>query len=122
MVGRQVASGIRIPAEEVSLVQGAVSLALRALSPEINPTREVRNRALTEKELRVLQLIAKGKTNKEIAPEILLSVASVKKLVQDMLRKLNARDRKDAVACISTSGSPQQLSAIPPVRGPGVLG
>lgn len=88
---------VQIPAEEAKLVQGAISLALRALRPKINPTKDLRNRSLTEKEQLVISWIAKGKTNKEIAPLISLSLASVKKIVQDILRKLDAKDRHEAV-------------------------
>ena len=97
LVGPDKYSSVQIPAEEAKLVQGAISLALRALRPKINPTKDLRNRSLTQKEQLVISWIAKGKTNKEIAPLISLSLASVKKIVQDILRKLDAKDRHEAV-------------------------
>jgi DNA-binding NarL/FixJ family response regulator len=53
---------------------------------------------LTSREIDVLQLIADGKANKEIADHLSIGEASVKSHVANILSKLDARDRAHAVA------------------------
>ncbi len=48
---------------------------------------------LTESEMNIVQLIADGYTNKEIAEEIFLSEGTVKNKITDILNKLQLRDR-----------------------------
>lgn len=50
------------------------------------------------RELQVLQLLAEGMTNQQIATELSLSPRTVKTHVQNLLVKLNAPDRTGAVA------------------------
>jgi DNA-binding NarL/FixJ family response regulator len=52
---------------------------------------------LTGRELEVLQLVAAGLTNAEIAAELRLSPNTVKEHASSMFRKLGARNRADAV-------------------------
>jgi DNA-binding NarL/FixJ family response regulator len=56
---------------------------------------------LTENENKILQRIAEGKTNREIAGEIYLSEKTVKKYVSNILDKLNLRRRSEAAAYIA---------------------
>jgi DNA-binding NarL/FixJ family response regulator len=51
---------------------------------------------LTDREMEVLQLIAKGKANKEIAARLSLSEEAVKSRVKSILAKLQASDRTHA--------------------------
>lgn len=53
--------------------------------------------ALTERELSILRLMAGGYANKEIARMLFLAEGTVKNYVSDLLLKLNARDRTQAV-------------------------
>ena len=53
---------------------------------------------LSERELEVLNLLAKGKTNKEAGRDLFISQATVKSHVENILRKLRATDRAGAVA------------------------
>ena len=52
--------------------------------------------ALTPRELEVLRLVVKGKTNKEIARELVVSDLTVKTHVQRIIRKLGVSDRTQA--------------------------
>jgi DNA-binding NarL/FixJ family response regulator len=51
---------------------------------------------LTPRELEVLSLLAQGRTNREIAKELLVSVGSVKAYVQRIIAKLEVSDRTQA--------------------------
>lgn len=53
---------------------------------------------LTEKEMRTLKLVAKGKTNLEISKLFCLSESSVGNRICRMLFKLNARNRTHLVS------------------------
>jgi two-component system, NarL family, response regulator LiaR len=54
--------------------------------------------ALTERELEVLKLIAKGYANEKIAGELVISVGTVKGHVSNILSKLHLVDRTQAAA------------------------
>ncbi len=52
---------------------------------------------LTTRELEVLRSLAKGKTNNQIAKELVVSTHTVKAHVANILQKLNVEDRLQAV-------------------------
>ena len=56
---------------------------------------------LSQQERTILDLIAEGKTNKEIAQEVYLSDKTVKNYVSSILSKLNLRRRSEAAAFIA---------------------
>lgn len=60
---------------------------------------------LSEQEQKILDLIADGKTNKEIAQEVFLSDKTVKNYVSSILSKLNLRRRSEAAAFIARKRS-----------------
>ncbi|MDF2704345.1 MAG: transcriptional regulator, LuxR family [Rubrobacteraceae bacterium] len=53
---------------------------------------------LSERELEVLQLIAAGKTNRQISSELFVSVGTVKTHINNAYRKLDAHSRTQALA------------------------
>jgi DNA-binding CsgD family transcriptional regulator len=59
---------------------------------------------LTVREAEVLGLLAAGKTNKEIAAELVLSPATVERHVANIYRKIGARRRAEATAYALTHG------------------
>jgi DNA-binding NarL/FixJ family response regulator len=52
---------------------------------------------LTEREGEILRLIARGARDREVAEQLFISESTVKKHVQNVLRKLHARNRVEAV-------------------------
>lgn len=59
---------------------------------------------LSEQDTRLLRLIAKGRTNTEIATDLDLTPATVKTYVSRLFTKINARDRTHAVVLAYESG------------------
>ena len=69
------------------------------LSPETAEklTQYISSQKLSEREIEVLGLISKGKSNKEIADLIFVTENTVKMHVKKILLKLQANDRTQAV-------------------------
>jgi two-component system response regulator DesR len=61
------------------------------------PTSEQPTPMLSEREREVLDLIAAGSTNREIAEQLFLSPHTVKEHTSTVYRKLQARNRAEAV-------------------------
>jgi DNA-binding CsgD family transcriptional regulator/tetratricopeptide (TPR) repeat protein len=59
---------------------------------------------LTARESEVLRLVAGGKTNKEIAAELIISVHTVERHVQNAYRKIGARNRVEAGTYVARVG------------------
>jgi len=55
---------------------------------------------LTQREREVLAELRRGRTNREIASRLVISVPTVNKHVQHVLKKLNVRNRGQAVASL----------------------
>ncbi len=53
---------------------------------------------LTERELEVLQLVALGQTNREIANELVLSQRTVQRHISNLYAKIGVRNRSEATA------------------------
>jgi DNA-binding NarL/FixJ family response regulator len=61
-------------------------------------------KALTPRQLQLIQLVAKGMTNKEIAETLNLSQFTVKNHLRRVMRQIEAATRSDAVELIRASG------------------
>jgi two-component system, NarL family, nitrate/nitrite response regulator NarL len=62
--------------------------------------------ALTLREAEIADLLVQGLSNKEIAARLLLGVSTVKNHVHNVLSKLNARTRSEAVATLLSRADP----------------
>jgi DNA-binding NarL/FixJ family response regulator len=79
--------------------------AIRRLAAQHSPTGDgLANANLTEREREVLRLVAAGLSNVEIAGELYLGIQTVKTHVGNVLAKLGARDRTQAVIRAYDSG------------------
>lgn len=67
-----------------------------AEAPRGQPASDMTLEALTERELAVLQEMAQGKSNREIAEALFLSEGTVKNYVSAIIAKLRANDRTQA--------------------------
>jgi len=99
--------GVRVLARGDALIAPSVT---RRLIEEISkrPSRDVAPSAalesLTQRELEVLEHIARGLSNHEIAEELFVSETTVKTHVGRVLMKLGLRDRVQAVVLAYESG------------------
>ena len=94
------ADGIRLVAAGDALLAPSVTRRLIAeFAHQDRPNRRDPSSlgALTPRELEILELIARGKTNSEIAASLYLSENTVKTHVTHVLDKLGLRDRVQAV-------------------------
>ena len=76
----------------------ALSLSRERLAGLAAPTENTQRWHLSERELAVLRLIADGVTTEEIASQLFLSPASVKRSVRLIFEKLGVRNRSEAVS------------------------
>jgi len=90
-------AALDLSAEE-SAPSAAVTLAEPNMTSEGRDDRAVFDGVLTRRELDVLRLMARGKTNSAVAAELVISEGTVKFHVNNILRKLNAGNRAEAAS------------------------
>jgi DNA-binding NarL/FixJ family response regulator len=103
----QLVSGIRVVAGGEALLAPSITRRVieefsRRPPPSEGPPAQVSE--LTARELEVLRLLARGKSNAEIAKELFLGETTVKTHVARILQKLQLRDRVQAVVLAYESG------------------
>ncbi|WP_028064943.1 AAA family ATPase [Solirubrobacter soli] len=75
-------------------------LGMTAWRERQQASRERLPDALTPREVEVLRLVAAGRTNKEIAAELVVSVHTVERHLANAYRKISVRNRADATAYV----------------------
>jgi len=92
-------NAIRVVADGNALLAPSVTRRIIAefAKKPVPKTYEEEIKRLTEREIEVLRMVARGKTNEEIAGELVIGEATVKTHVSNMLTKLDLRDRVQAV-------------------------
>jgi DNA-binding NarL/FixJ family response regulator len=101
----QLLAAVRIVASGEALLSPAITkrvIKQFIRIPRPAPPRELED--LTERELDVLRLIARGHSNAEIGRELYISDATVKTHITHILQKLNLRDRVQAVVLAYETG------------------
>ncbi len=110
----EILHAVRIAAEGESLLFPAAIRRLATARTSGRNAAHGRTSKLTEREAEVLQRVAKGLSNSEIADELFLGVQTVKTHVANVLAKLGARDRTQAVVFAYESGFVAVGSGDPP--------
>jgi len=99
-------AAVRAAATGDSLIEPSITRRLverfAVPAPAAGPPPELA--ALTERELEVLRLIARGLSNAEIAAELVVAETTVKTHVARILTKLGVRDRVQAVVVAYRTG------------------
>ena len=86
---------LRAAKGEATLHPRVAARVIKQFSTE-EPTRSNLFTELTEREMEVLTLIAKGHTNQRIAEDLVISIGTVKGHVSNILSKLHLADRTQA--------------------------
>ncbi len=71
---------------------------LAAFAEVLAPVRQPLIEPLSERELEVLRLVALGRSNQQIADELVLATGTVKKHLYNILEKLDVQNRTECVA------------------------
>lgn len=91
----ELCKAVRLVSQGQTLTQPAITARLFNLVAQSNPgARETT--MLTERELEVLKLLARGDRNKEIAYKLSLTESTVKGYITTILQKFNVSDRTEA--------------------------
>lgn len=102
----ELADAVRVIAEGDALLAPSVTrrvieeFARVSRDPGVRPTLA----DLTERELDVLRLVARGRSNSEIAADLTIGETTVKTHIGNILMKLDVRDRAQAVVAAYESG------------------
>ncbi len=106
---QQLVAAIRVVAEGGALFAPSVTQRLiEEFAKRVDPAeRPAGLELLTARELEVLRLVAKGRSNAEIAAELVISEHTTKTHVASVLQKLDLRNRVQAVVFAYESGVAQ---------------
>jgi DNA-binding NarL/FixJ family response regulator len=101
----ELAVGVRVIAAGEALLAPSVTRRVIEEFARLRPEREQRSlEGLTDREMEVLRLVARGLSNAEIARELVIGETTVKSHVGNVLMKLGVRDRAQAVVVAYESG------------------
>ena len=95
----EVAKAVRLVAEGQSLISPAMAVKLLDEFKQLasSGAATVTAPRLTDRELEVLRLVARGSSNREIARDLFISENTVKNHVRNILEKLQLHSRMEAV-------------------------
>ena len=92
--------------QDADLELRKVEPAVRSPASQMLATMTSRvNEMLTRREVEVLRLMADGRTNQQIADELIISPGTVKSHVKRVLRKLHATNRAEAASIYARLGN-----------------
>ena len=98
--GKELAEAIRTVANGGTLIAPSVARKVVAEFARLKPASPRSTESLPEplsiREIEILQVLAQGRTNKEIAEHLHLAEGTVKNYVTSILQKIGARDRTQA--------------------------
>ncbi|UUZ82833.1 response regulator transcription factor [Paenibacillus sp. P26] len=92
------------PIDELSAALRKVQAGGRAISPELSVSLWEAENPLTEREREVLRLVAEGLSAGEIARRLFLSGGTVRNYISEMMQKLEAKNRIDAISIAEKNG------------------
>ncbi|PHA00356.1 DNA-binding response regulator [Bacillus pseudomycoides] len=92
------------PSEDLAAAIRNVMNGKREISPELMFGLWQEQNPLTDREKEVLLLAKEGKTANEIAKTLYLSSGTVRNYISDVLTKLNAKNRIEAIAIAEEKG------------------
>ncbi|KAB2347406.1 response regulator [Actinomadura rudentiformis] len=97
---------VRAAANGEALVSPSITVRLleNLAKPPVAAASSPPREPLTERELDVVRLVARGRTNEEIAAELFVSLSTVKTHLGSVQRKLSARNRVEVAAWAWESG------------------
>jgi two-component system NarL family response regulator len=95
----EVAQAVRVVADGQSLISPSMAIKLLDEFKQISRADRSSTPAprLTDRELEVLRLVARGLNNREIAKQLFISENTVKNHVRNILEKLQLHSRMEAV-------------------------
>ena len=93
----EVANAVRLAGEDHAMISPSMATKLLDEFKQVSRTDRPAAPLLTERELEVLRLVAKGLGNREIGRELFISQNTVKNHVRNMLEKLHLHSRLEAV-------------------------
>ena len=98
--GKELAVAIRTVANGGTLIAPSVARKVISEFARLKPAAPANSESLpdplSEREIEILKVLAKGYTNKEIAEQLYLAEGTVKNYVTSILQKIGARDRTQA--------------------------
>lgn len=98
--GKELAEAVRTVAAGGALIEPSVARKVLAefsrLAPPARTVEETLAEPLSQREVEILRLLARGLTNREIALQLSLASGTVKNYVTSILGKIGARDRTQA--------------------------
>ena len=92
-------------------------LGVRSIPRGPRPATRSHVAGLTPRQVEVLDLVAQGLTNTEIADRLVLSVRTVDHHVSAILQKLGVAGREEAAAIAASLGEEAHPAPLPPANG-----